>query len=126
MTVAEPTMVGLSVETHARLQRLKEDDHFLEMVDAYRCGVALALAQGVIPNEVPTPRTTVFSVATFDPDGQIAMAIRAIMDIKDMQVYRMAERLAEWGVEDLARQAENGEINFGALLTQVEKLKSPG
>jgi hypothetical protein len=123
MTVSEPGFVRLSERTHARLKRLKEDGHFLEMLDGYRCGIALALAQGVVPDELPTPRQNVFGVATFDPDSQIATAIRAIMDTKDIAVYRWAERLAEWGIEELAKQADSGEIDFGRLLEQVEYLK---
>lgn len=126
MNSVEPSMIGLSVATHARLQRLKDDNHFLEMVEAYRCAVALALAQGVMPDEVPTPRTTIFSVSSFDGDGQMAIAIRALMDVADGSVYRMAERLAEWGVVELAKQAEGGEIDFGSLLAQVERLRNPG
>jgi hypothetical protein len=114
----------LSEKTHAKLKRLKEDGHFLEMVDAYRCGIALALAHGVIPDEVPTPRATIFGVATVDPDRALATAIKAVMKISDVPVYRMAERLAEWGVEELARRAERGEIDFGTLLEEAEALKA--
>jgi hypothetical protein len=124
-SVVEPTQIGLSEKTHAKLVRLKEDGHFLEMVDAYKCGIALALAHGVLPGEVPLPRRTVFSVATVDPDRELATAIKAIMEVADTPVYRMAERLAEWGVEELARQSEGGEIDFGALLAEAEALKAP-
>src|SRR5438105_12361759 len=120
---SEPTQIGLSEKTHAKLRRLKEDEHFLEMVDAYRCAIALALAHGVEPGEVPVPRTTIFSVATIDPDRDIATAIRAVMGNFDTPIYRMAERLAEWGVEELARLAEGGEINFGSILAEAEALK---
>ena len=115
-TIAEPTMIGLSEKSHTVLKRLKEDGHFAEMADAYRFGIALALAHGVIPDEPPPPRTTIFSVATIDPDREIGNAIRALMDTQDMAVYRWAERLAEWGVTELARQAEGGDIDFGAIL----------
>ncbi len=123
MLIAEPGFVRLSEKTHARLKRLKEDGHFLDMLDGYRCGVALALAHGVEPDEIPTPRTNVFGTSTFDPDKDIATAISAIMDVKDVPVYRWAERLAEWGIEELAKQADGGEIDFGELLSQVEKIK---
>lgn len=116
---SEPTMIGLSERTHPLLKRLKEDGHFAEMADAYRFGIALALAHGVIPGDPPAPRTTIFSVATIDPDREIATAIRAIMDTEDMPVYRWAERLAEWGVCELARRAEAGEIDVAALLDEA-------
>lgn len=114
--IAEPTMIGLSEKSHAVLKRLKEDGHFGEMADAYRFGIALALAHGVIPDEPPPPRTTIFSVATIDPDREIGNAIRSLMDTQSMAIYRWAERLAEWGVTELARRAERGDIDFGAIL----------
>jgi hypothetical protein len=123
-TSTEPTVIGLSERAHAKLKRLKEDEHFLEMVDAYRCGIALALAHGVIPDEVPAPRTNIFGVATVDPSREIATAITAVMNVPDIPVYRMAERLAEWGVNELAQRAKAGEIDFGALLEEVENLEA--
>jgi len=126
MTVQEPGFVRLSEKTHGRLKRLREDGHFLEMLDAYRCAIALTLAHGVIPDEIPAPRQNVFGVATFDPDGEIATAIRALMDVSITPAYRWAERLAEWGIEELAKQADNGEIDFGTLLAEVERLKKLG
>lgn len=119
--IAEPTMIGLSDKSHMALKRLKEDGHFSEMADAYRFGIALALARGVVPGELPTPRTTIFSVATIDPDREIGNAIQALMDTQDIAVYRWVERLAEWGVTELSRRAEGGEIDVGALLEEVAK-----
>jgi hypothetical protein len=115
-------MIGLSEKTHPLLKRLKEDGHFAEMADAYRFGIALALAHGVIPGEPPAPRTTIFSVATVDPDREIATAIRTIIDTEGQPVYRWAERLAEWGVAELARRAEAGEIDVASLLEEAAAL----
>ncbi len=120
MTIPEPTMVGLTEATHSKLQRLKEDGHFKEMSDAYRFGIALALAQGATPPELST-RTTVFSVATIDPDQTIRNAIQTILgeSVHNQSIYKMAERLADWGVQELAAQAERGEIDFVTLFDQV-------
>src|SRR5687768_10566412 len=102
MSIAEPTMIGVTEATHAKLQRLKEDGHFKEMADAYRFGIGLALAQGAVPPEATMK--TVFSVATIDPDQSIKNAIQAILGdaLGDTPVYRMAERLADWGVQELS------------------------
>ena len=123
-SAAEPTMIGLSERAHAKLKRFKEDGIFSEMVDAYRCAIALALAHGVIPGEVPAPRTTVFSVASVDPERELGIAIKAIMNVSDVPVYRMAERLAEWGVEELSRRAETGDLDMGLILAEVEALRT--
>ena len=92
------------------------------MADAYRFGIALALAHGVIPDELQTPKTTIFSVATIDPEREIATAIQALLDTEDLPVYKWAERLAEWGVIELSRRAESGDIDVGSLMNEVATL----
>lgn len=120
----EPTTIGLSEKSHTLLKRLKEDGHFAEMVDAYRFGVALALAHGVLPDEPIPPKATIFNVATIDPDREIALAVRTILgdEIEEVPVYRVVERLAEWGVRELSRKAAEGEIDFAGLLAEVDGL----
>ncbi|MCG3773278.1 MAG: hypothetical protein JW395_0083 [Nitrospira sp.] len=119
MRPPEPTMIGVADSTHAKLKRLKEDGHFREMADAYRFAIGLALAQGVTPPEVSA--RTVFSVATIDPDQSIKMAIQAVLaeQVENVPVYRMAERLADWGVQELASLAERGEIDFVAIFDKL-------
>lgn len=120
----EPTTIGLSEKTHALLRRLAEDKrngHFAEMADAYRLGIGLALAHGVIPDEVPTPRTTIFNVGTLDPEKQIHSAIRLLSDTGSTPIYRWAERLAEWGVRELAARADAGTLDLGELLAETTK-----
>jgi hypothetical protein len=115
MSITEPTMIGLSERAHALLQQMKEDNFLAEMADGYRLGIGLALAQGVEPPDVPS-RRTVFSVATIDPDKEIASAIRALMDLQGGSVYRMAERLADWGVFELANRFDGGPLNVESLV----------
>jgi len=121
--IVEPTTIGLSEKTHLLLKRLKEEGHFAEMVDAYRFGIALALAHGVRPDEPPSPRTTVFNVNTLDPDREIAIAIRGLMDVESLPVYRWAERLAEWGIKELAYRAEGGELDLHLILAESASLE---
>lgn len=120
MSASEPTMIGLSERVHALLTRMKEDGHFNEMADGYRLGIALALAHGAQPSEVPAPRKTVFSVATIDPDQEIATSIRSLCQLDGASVYKTAERLAEWGVSELAARFETGSIDVSALIAQVQ------
>jgi hypothetical protein len=91
------------------------------MADAYRFGIALALAQGVTPSELGSSRT-VFSVATIDPDQSLRNAIQTILGdkVSGLSVYKMAERLADWGVQELSAQAERGEIDFVAIFDQIK------
>lgn len=117
----EPTMIGLSEEAHRQLQRLKEDGHFREMLDAYRFGIGLALAEGIIPSEISSK--TVFSVASVDPNQRMKSAIQTIMgdNVKDVPVYRMAERLADWGVRELFKHSQNGDIDVVAIFDSFER-----
>lgn len=119
--MSEPTMIGVSEATHPKLSRLKEDGHFKEMADAYRFGIALALAQGVVPPEISS--RTVFSVATIDPDQMIKNAIVAIMGdaTTGVPTYKMAERLADWGVQELYVQASRGELDVVSIFDQIRR-----
>lgn len=118
----EPTTVGLSSEGHDRLRRLKEDGYFAEMTDAYRFAVALALAHGAAPAAVGS-RGTIFNVGTLDPDKQVYNAIKSLYQVIDEPVYSIAERLAEWGVAELYRMAEVGQLSFTQILQEVEDLR---
>jgi hypothetical protein len=122
MTISEPTMIGLSEATHAKLKRLSEDGHFKHMADAYKFGIGLALAQGVIPPDLPSSKT-VFSVATIDPDQTLKNAIQTILgdQLNGISTYKMAERLADWGVSELSAQAEKGEINIVMMFDQIKE-----
>ena len=125
MAASEPTMIGLSEATHGKLQRLKEDGHFREMADAYRFAIGLAMAQGVVPPEISSSRT-VFSVATIDPNQELRNAIQAVLGGQlEGSVYKMAERLADWGINELAAAAERGEIDVVALFDQVGDASKP-
>lgn len=124
MSVSEPTMIGVAEATHAKLQRLKEDGHFREMADAYRFGIGLALAQGVIPKEISS--RTVFSVATIDPQQELRTAIQAVLgdQLNGISIYKMAERLADWGIKELSALAEKGKIDVVALFDQIEGIRA--
>ena len=124
MSLSEPTMIGVAETTHGKLQRLKEDGHFREMADAYRFGIGLALAQGIVPKEISS--RTVFSVATIDPQQELRTAIQAVFgdQLEGIPVYKMAERLADWGINELSALAEKGEIDVVGLFDQIEAAKA--
>ncbi|WP_366555916.1 hypothetical protein [Aquibaculum sediminis] len=120
MSIAEPTTIGLSEGAHEKLKRLQEEQYFRELLDGYRFAIGLALAQGVEPPELQK-RTTIFNVGTVDPDQSLQRSIEALVGdrVRDASIYKMAERLAEWGVNELASQAESGSIDFVGLLDQA-------
>lgn len=119
----EPTTIGLSDQAHAMLKCLAEDKqngNFAEMADAYRFAIALALAHGVKPDEVSGQRT-IFNVGTLDPDKQIYTVIKFLMNTADIPIYRWAERLAEWGVREMASMADRGEFDIGSILAKAQE-----
>lgn len=123
MNAQEPTMLGLSEKAHSILANLKEEGQIGEMADGYRLGIAWALALGEPPPEVPSPRKTVFSVATIDPNQELSAAIRGLVDLDGGSVYKMAERLADLGVKALAERCTSGVLDAAALIQQVQSGK---
>ena len=122
MTIVEPTTIGLSESAHEKLKWLQEKEHFRELLDGYRFAIGLALAQGVEPPDVQK-RTTIFNIGTVDPDQSLKRSIEALMGdrVSGVAVYKIAERLAEWGVNELASQAQSGSIDFVGLLEQASE-----
>jgi hypothetical protein len=94
------------------------------MLDAYRFGIALALATGVLPDEISSQ--TVFAVSTVDPDQLIKHAIQAVLgeQVAGISTYRMAERLADWGVQEIYAQSERGEIDVVGILDKMSRLSA--
>jgi len=122
----EPTTIGLSDQAHAMLKRLAEDKkngNFAEMIDAYRFGIALALASGIKPEEIIGQRSTIFNVGTLDPERQIYTTIRSLLITGDIPVYHWAERLAEWGVRKMSAMSDNGEFDIGTILANTQELE---
>ncbi len=120
----EPTNIGIGDAAHAKLKALCQDDYFAQMADVYRFAIALALAYGITPMEITGARQNVFGVATVDPDKSLYTAIKTLIDTGDTPVYRWAERLADWGVIELSRRADEGTLDIGQILEEAEKLSA--
>jgi len=120
MTGPDLINIGLSEAGNDKLDRLKEMGYFAEKMDGYRFAVSLALAQGVIPPDI-TKRSTFLNVGSLDPDQTLRRAVEALLNdqIEGTTPYRLVERLADWGVTELYRQAEQGDINFEEILDQL-------
>ena len=115
----EITNLGLSAEGHAMLKRLRDSGVFTEMSDAYRLGISLAVRLQVTPPPL-TDRTTVFGVATVDPDGKLRTAIEAVYGTSDLTPYRLAERLADWGVREIDRRRDGESLQFADIIAMSE------
>lgn len=115
--------LSLSESAHQKLQTLKEKKQFLEMKDAYRLGIALALSRNIVPDEIKPPKNSIYSVSQIDPDKSIALAITLLMDTGNIPPYRWLERLAEWGIDELYKLCENGdgELDIVGLLNEANE-----
>jgi hypothetical protein len=117
----EPTTVGLSAKGHAILVRLREDDFFAEMQDAYRFAIALGIAHESTL-DAKGSRQTIFNVGTLDPDQSIKNALKALHPDPGCAYYSLAERYAEWGVAEMGAQMDSGKLSLASFLTEAEEL----
>jgi hypothetical protein len=121
----EPTTVGLSASGHDGLKRLKEFGYFNEMTDAYRFAIALGIAHEM-KSSGSGARSTILNVGTLDPDKALYNAIKALSHPREDAVYSIAEQYAEWGVQEMTREADKGSLSLAALLQEAaEKAESP-
>jgi hypothetical protein len=116
------TKLGLSEKGDMKLKRLQEENHFQDMRDAFRVGIALAIAFKVSPQEDSSKKIGRYNISQIDEDKSIETAINLLSETNGVPTYRWAERLAEWGVAKLSEESESGQINFTKLLEQAEAL----
>ncbi|MDO9489439.1 MAG: hypothetical protein Q7J32_13775 [Sphingomonadaceae bacterium] len=121
MSTTDLINVGLSEAADDKLDELKELGIFADKIDGYRFGISLAVAQGVIPSDL-IKRKNLFNVGSLDPDQSLRRSVEALMPsaLENTTVYRLIERLADWGVSELHGQAKSGDIDFAAMLGQVD------
>lgn len=122
----EPNTIGCTDRTKVKLERLKDEGYFNEMMDAYKFAVSYALASNAISD--PLSKTgTIFNVGSIDRDRLLYDAVKALRPNSDEPVYKTIERLAEWGINELAADADSGDINFGAIFERIQnKVKENG
>jgi Arc/MetJ-type ribon-helix-helix transcriptional regulator len=113
----EPVTIGLGPEAHEELKQLKTSGLFREMADAYRFAIAYALAREADAGSLPdVGGQTIFNIGTVDPDRAIFAAVSAFRGPIREPVYRTAERLAEWGVREIALRMKREPLTLRDLL----------
>jgi hypothetical protein len=121
MAAENETTVGLTSESHNALKLLKKNGVFKEMVDGYRFGIALAIAYGnIAPEDIKT--NTIFNIGSLDPDDKLKKIIIEFFPEAVENTYTYAERLAEWGVSEMGKLTESGELKFSDIFDKVQKL----
>lgn len=125
MNDSDVTTVGLSEHADDLLDQLKEQEIFAEKLDGYRFAISFAAASGVVPPEIGK-RKTLFNVGSLDPGQLIRSAVEALYEdqLVNTSVYRIAERLADWGVRELYEQASERHIDFAKILKSMDDMPS--
>jgi hypothetical protein len=123
-TAAERTQVRLSNKGHTILTQMKEDGYLAEMTDGYRLGIALALSMGAIPEDFPSENRNFIAVSTLDPTGELAAAIRMLVNLEGQSVYGYAERLADWGIKEMQERFKGGFLDVASLVNLVAEKAS--
>ncbi|HFU1223309.1 TPA: hypothetical protein ACGQPR_003147 [Citrobacter amalonaticus] len=121
---SERTQVRLSNKGHAILTQMKEDGYLAEMTDGYRLGIALALSMGITPDELSVESRNFISVSTLDPTGELAAAIRTLVNLEGQGVYGYAERLADWGIKEMQERFKGGFLDVASLITPASEKAS--
>ena len=115
------TGIGLSKSAHENLEWLIEEGYFRKPLDVYRFAIGLALAKKINPPEIHNATPTHYNIGSLDPNQAIKQSIEILMrgQLVNIDTYEMAERLAEWGISELASQAKNGKIYFVDLFNKI-------
>ena len=123
-TTSERTQVRLSNKCHSILSQMKEDGYLAEMTDGYRLGIALALSMGATPEELSAENRNFIAVSTLDPTGELAAAIRMLVNLEGQGVYGYAERLADWGIKEMQSRFKGGFIDAASLMNTAAEMAS--
>ena len=115
--------VGLSEAAYQLCSRLKEDGIFKELLDVYRLGIALSIKSGNAAPRISRQRN-MFNVGSLDPDGTIRDLIMELYPEHAERPYAFAEQLAEYGVTEIGRLHESGQLRFRNLL--ATEVPAPG
>jgi hypothetical protein len=100
----DKVQVGLGQEADAALKDLVANGVFPSESVGYRFGVAYALSRSIDPSAVEiVANKTKFASTGLDPDARLQTLVRAFMPDCE-RPYWAAEKLADWGIRDLARR----------------------
>lgn len=122
----DKTQVALSLEGNDHVANLVDNYRwFKDGLDAYRTGVAVALARNKSEVDLPpvTNKKTKYSVSSLDPDGRLRELIITFRPELEQKPYSASEWLAEIGLSIIREELDGGkllsEILLGSEITDV-------
>jgi hypothetical protein len=116
---SDKTQVALSLEGNDHVANLVDNYRwFKDGLDAYRTGVALALARNKSEVDLPpvTNKKTKYSVSSLDPDGRLRDLIVTFRPELEHKPYSASEWLAEIGLSIIREELDNGTLLSEILL----------
>lgn len=123
----DKTQVALSLEGNDHVANLVDNYRwFKDGLDAYRTGVALALARNKSEIDLPpvTNKKTKYSVSSLDPDGRLRDLIVTFRPELEHKPYAASEWLAEIGLSIIREELDSGkllsEILLGTETSEIE------
>lgn len=125
---SDKTQVALSLEGNDHVANLVDNYRwFKDGLDAYRTGVALALARNKSELDLPpvTNKKTKYSVSSLDPDGRLRDLIVTFRPELEQKPYAASEWLAEIGLSIIREELDSGKLLSEILLgTEASEDKS--
>lgn len=118
--------IGLTPAGSAALEVLMNSENFEAESDAYRLGIAYALANGLSPSEAP-PRgylTKYNAAGGLDSYGDVRDLVTILLPEASDRPYATAEKLAEIGVTALAARLEAHESMADILRSSLPEEES--
>ncbi len=115
----DKTQVALSLEGNDHVANLVDNYRwFKDGLDAYRTGVAIALARNKAEIDLPpvTNKKTKYSVSSLDPDGRLRDLIVTFRPELEQKPYSASEWLAEIGLSIIREELDGGKLLSEILL----------
>ncbi len=116
---SDKTQVALSLEGNDHIANLVDNYRwFKDGLDAYRTGVAVALARNKTDIDLPpvTNKKTKYSVSSLDPDGRLRDLIVTFRPEFEAKPYSASEWLAEIGLSIIREELDSGKLLSDILL----------
>jgi hypothetical protein len=118
--IVEPVNLSISDENHIWLKKFKDESIFLEMRDAYKFSVALAIARDLKPKDI-SKKETVFGIASIDPSKELYSCIEYLYPDKIQARYHLLEQLADVGMSYLVEMYKNGKLDLVKMIEEVNR-----
>jgi len=115
----DKTQVALSLEGNDHVANLVDNYRwFKDGLDAYRTGVAIALARNKSEIDLPpvTNKKTKYSVSSLDPDGRLRDLIVTFRPELEQKPYSASEWMAEIGLSIIREELDGGKLLSEILL----------